>query len=210
MVSQPAHPAIPPPILFSRPPPRHPRQTRRPAPSTPAPAGRPDRVEDLFPTLTRRKAGPWLAHRLDADTSGCLAIALTKTALIATQQAFATGRVRKTYWALTAGAPTATPSGQIDAPLLKRIPPLAGWRMHPDPAGDPAITDWRVLATEHGISLLELHPRTGRTHQIRVHCALLGCPILGDDPLYGNARRHARPPRARALHICRSTRPSRP
>ena len=139
-------------------------------------------VEDLFPHLSRRKTGPWLAHRLDADTSGCLAIALTKTALIAAQKAFAAGRVHKTYWALTAGTP-ATAHGEVDAPLIKRST-KAGWRMHADPAGDPALTAWRVLASQGGISLLELHPRTGRTHQIRVHCALLGCPILGD-AIYG-------------------------
>ena len=150
-------------------------------PVHPGPSGRPS-VEDLFPLLTRRKHGPWLAHRLDADTSGCLAIALTKTALIAAQQAFAAGTVRKTYWAVVAGAPP-TAIGQIDTPLRKRTT-NTGWRMHPDPAGDPALTSWRLLATHAGISLLELHPRTGRTHQIRVHCALLGCPILHDQ-IYG-------------------------
>ncbi len=158
------------------------------------PAGR-SSVEDLFPLLTRRKHGPWLAHRLDADTSGCLAIALTKTALIATQQAFAQGRVRKTYWALVAGTPTTT-SGQIDTPLAKRTT-QTGWRMHPGPSGDPARTAWRLLATHAGISLLELHPATGRTHQIRVHCALLGCPILGD-PIYAPANTPAGQPESRA------------
>jgi tRNA pseudouridine32 synthase/23S rRNA pseudouridine746 synthase len=152
-------------------------------PVHPGPSRRPS-VEDLFPTLTRRKTGPWLAHRLDADTSGCLAIALTKTTLIAAQRAFAAGTVRKTYWALTAGTPDGQ-SGRIDAPLIKRTT-RAGWRMHADPTGDPATTDWLLLASGSGVSLLELHPRTGRTHQIRVHCALLGCPILGD-PIYGSA-----------------------
>jgi tRNA pseudouridine32 synthase/23S rRNA pseudouridine746 synthase len=139
-------------------------------------------VEDQFATLTRRKHGPWLAHRLDADTSGCLAIALTKTALIEAQHAFAAGTVRKVYWAITAGTPNA-PAGTLDAPLLKRNA-KTGWRMVVDPAGDPAISDWRVLASNGALSLLEIRPRTGRTHQVRVHCAALGCPILGD-PVYG-------------------------
>jgi tRNA pseudouridine32 synthase/23S rRNA pseudouridine746 synthase len=139
-------------------------------------------VEDLFPTLTRRKHGPWLAHRLDTDTSGCLAIALTKTALIEAQRAFAAGTVRKVYWAITTGAPHAA-SGTLDAPLLKRNA-RTGWRMVVDRAGDPAISDWRVLASNGAHSLLEIQPRTGRTHQVRVHCASLGCPILGD-PVYG-------------------------
>jgi 23S rRNA-/tRNA-specific pseudouridylate synthase len=53
-----------------------------------------------------------------------------------------------------------------------------------DPAGQSAATEWRVLGEADGLAWLELHPRTGRTHQVRVHCAHLGCPVLGD-PVYG-------------------------
>ncbi len=140
-------------------------------------------VEDWFPRLSRRKDGPWLAHRLDADTSGCLVIALRRAALLAAQAEFAAGRARKTYWALVAGRP-AEDAGRIDAPLAKRIT-RQHWRMVADPAGDPAITEWRVLGHAGALTWLELSPRTGRTHQIRVHCALLGCPIAGD-PVYGD------------------------
>ena len=139
-------------------------------------------VEDWFPLLSRRRTGPWLAHRLDADTSGCLVIALRRSALLAAQQLFATGRAEKTYWAVVQGSP-ATPTGRLDLPLLKRNSP-AGWRMIPDPAAPPAVTEWRVCGQAGGRSWLELHPRTGRTHQVRAHCAALGCPILGD-PVYG-------------------------
>ena len=139
-------------------------------------------VEDVFPELSRRKDGPWLAHRLDADTAGCLVVALRRAALHAAQAAFAAGTVRKIYWAVVHGGPAAD-SGVVDAALLKRSD-AAGWRMVVDKAGKPAVTDWTVRGRAAGMSWLELHPRTGRTHQIRAHCALLGCPILGD-PVYG-------------------------
>jgi RluA family pseudouridine synthase len=140
-------------------------------------------VEDWFPRLSRRKDGPWLAHRLDADTAGCLVIALRRTALRAAQQEFAAGRARKTYWAVVRGCPPVD-SGTIDAPL-RRHSTRTGWRMVTDPAGQRAVTDWRVLGRGADTAWLELHPRTGRTHQVRVHSAQLGCPILGD-PVYGD------------------------
>lgn len=140
-------------------------------------------VEDWFPLLSRRKDGPWLAHRLDADTAGCLVVALRRAALHSVQPMFADGRARKTYWAVVRGAP-AREFGTIDAPLLRRSTP-AGWRMVTDRAGQPARTDWTIRGRAAGIAWLELRPHTGRTHQVRVHCALLGCPLLGD-PVYGN------------------------
>ena len=140
-------------------------------------------VEDSFPQLSRRKDGPWLAHRLDADTAGCLVVALRRAALHAAQAAFAAGTVDKTYWAAVAGGPAAD-SGVVEAALAKRTD-ARGWRMAADPAGTAARTAWRVLGRAPGMAWLELRPRTGRTHQVRVHCALLGCPVLGD-PVYGD------------------------
>ncbi len=67
----------------------------------------------------------------------------------------------------------------IDAPLKKETR-RTGWRMEIDPTGQRAVTEYRVLATADGRAWLELKPRTGRTHQIRVHCAALGCPVVGD------------------------------
>lgn len=147
----------------------------------PGPAGGAS-VEDIFPRLSRRRDGPWLAHRLDADTAGCLVIALRKTALLTLQTAFAEGRVAKTYWAIVEGTVTGE-HGAIMAPLRKRQT-RGGWTMEVHPGGQPAETLWRVLGRAGGQTWLQLTPKTGRTHQLRVHCAASGWPILGD-PLYG-------------------------
>jgi len=139
-------------------------------------------VEDWFPSLSRRRQGPWLAHRLDADTSGCLLVALRRAALLAAQAEFAAGRVRKTYWAVVRGTPPDA-GGTIDAPLVRRST-KRGWHMAVGDDGKPAVTAWRMLGRGDGVTWLELLPRTGRTHQVRVHCAHLGCPVLGDT-VYG-------------------------
>jgi tRNA pseudouridine32 synthase/23S rRNA pseudouridine746 synthase len=138
-------------------------------------------VEDWFPLLSRRRDGPWLAHRLDADTAGCLVIALRRAALLAAQAAFAAGHAEKTYWAVVRGHPKAY-HGTVAA-ALRRHSTAHGWDMRVDPSGQPAITDWRLCGAAEGIAWLALQPRTGRTHQVRVHCATLGCPVLGD-PVY--------------------------
>ncbi len=137
-------------------------------------------LENWLPELAFGKRRlPQPAHRLDADTAGCLVLGRTKPALAALGALFAGGRVRKTYWAVVRGKP-ATPTGVVEAPLAKRSTARDGWRMVVDPAGQPAATAWRVLGSSDGFAWLELHPRTGRTHQLRVHCAHFGCPILGD------------------------------
>lgn len=127
---------------------------------------------------------PALAHRLDRDTSGCLVLGRHRKALSKLGKLFQEGRVEKTYWAVVAGKPPAE-SGRIDQ-ALRKLTRKTGWRMVADPAGQSAVTDWRLRGTGDGIAWLELNPRTGRTHQVRVHCALMGCPILGD-PVYGPA-----------------------
>jgi tRNA pseudouridine32 synthase/23S rRNA pseudouridine746 synthase len=142
-------------------------------------------VEDFFPLLSRRKDGPWLAHRLDADTAGCLVIALRRAPLVAVQTLFASGDVRKVYWAVVRGV-VRDDRGTVNAPL-RRVTSSAGWRMVVYATGQTAITDWRVLGRTTDLTWLEMQPRTGRTHQIRVHCGVLGTPILGDER-YGGGR----------------------
>ena len=158
-------------------------------------------VEDWFGQLSRRRDGPWLAHRLDADTAGCLVIALRRAALHAAQACFADGRAGKTYWAVVEGAPPAA-SGRIAGPLVKRSDRSGGWRMVVDAQGDPAHTDYLVRGQADGLCWLELRLLTGRTHQARVHCASLGCPILGD-PVYGSGTTPGRRLHllARAIHL---------
>lgn len=140
--------------------------------------------------LPHPRGGPWLAHRLDADTSGCLLIARRKTALIEAQKAFENRQVKKLYWAVVVGE-LPQDRGEIDAPLLRQSG-ATGWRMVVDPAGDEARTRWRVLGRGHGLCWLELELLTGRTHQARIHCAELGTPILGD-AIYGIPARNGSP-----------------
>jgi tRNA pseudouridine32 synthase / 23S rRNA pseudouridine746 synthase len=125
---------------------------------------------------------PALAHRLDHDTSGCLVLGRHPKALRRLGALFAAGRVEKIYWAFVEGRPSQS-EGRIETGLRK-LSRGARWRMIVDPAGQKAITEYRVCGAADGRAWLELRPRTGRTHQLRVHCAELGCPVVGD-PVYG-------------------------
>jgi tRNA pseudouridine32 synthase/23S rRNA pseudouridine746 synthase len=136
---------------------------------------------------------PALAHRLDKDTSGCLVLGRHRKALARLGKLFSSGRVDKTYWAVVRGVPEAD-EGRIAAPLAKRSP-TRGWWMAVDPAGLPSVTEWRVLARGAGLSWLAFTPLTGRTHQIRVHAAHIGLPLLGD-AIYG-----AEPAGGAPLHL---------
>jgi RluA family pseudouridine synthase len=161
----------------------------------PGPKGGPnlqDLLDQLRYGLPRR---PELAHRLDRDTSGCLVLGRHRKALQKLGRLFSGGRVEKVYWAIVVGAPPA-PSGRIEIALSKRSN-IRGWWMKADPTGQPAITDYRVLGRAPAGAWLELKPLTGRTHQIRVHLAELGCPVLGDPVYRPTMQPDPRPP----LHL---------
>jgi tRNA pseudouridine32 synthase/23S rRNA pseudouridine746 synthase len=191
-------------------------------------------LEDHFGALRfGLPRAPALAHRLDRETSGCLVLGRHRKALATLGRLFKTGAVGKTYWAIVEGGP-AEDEGVIDLALGRRDE-TRGWWMKPDPAGQPAVTKWKVLgrapvaarsnqtledaraagsspppasgaegadpsrgqgidpptdqtAAAPMITWLALEPLTGRTHQLRVHCAAQGWPIVGDT-IYGNTPR---------------------
>lgn len=121
--------------------------------------------------------------RLDRDTFGI--VLLAKNAHIHTL--LQETRVRKTYHARTFGGPE-TDSGIIDAPIARKPLPSLLREIHPE--GKPSVTEYRVLSRTPEGCKLALHPITGRTHQLRLHCAHMGYPILGD-PQYGSEESQA-------------------
>ncbi len=178
---------------------------------------------------------PVLAHRLDRDTSGCLVLGRHRKATASLGLLFKHGKISKTYWAVVEGGP-AEDEGTIDMPL-GRLNAERGWWQKPDPEGQTAVTNWKVLgraslvtsplvgkvereAFGSGVShsgsphmdpppqpggegavcasssiqfsWLALEPVTGRTHQLRVHAAAMGWPIVGDN-IYGDGPRFGEP-----------------
>jgi 23S rRNA pseudouridine1911/1915/1917 synthase len=134
---------------------------------------------------------PGIIHRLDKETSGCLVVAKTDAAHRALAAQFASRDVVKIYLALVAGSPRFR-TGIVEAPIARDPVHRKKMKVAPIGRGREAITEYRVIASAGGVSVVECRPRTGRTHQIRVHLKHLGCPVLGD-PLYGrrgNFSRH--------------------
>jgi len=126
-------------------------------------------------------ARPGIVHRLDKTTSGVIVAAKTPCALESLKIQFAEQRVSKLYLAVVEGA-IAEEEGLIDAPI--RRDPTCPTRMAIHPQGRVALSEFRVLARNDATTLLLVSPRTGRTHQIRVHLHYIGHPIVGDS-LYG-------------------------
>jgi len=146
---------------------------------------------------------PRLVHRLDRDTSGVLLLARTRKAAAVLAQGFKSHEIEKTYWALVAGVPR-PPEGIIDIPLIKdggagrervRVAERG------EKGAQKAITDYAIISeAAPQFSWVALRPRTGRTHQLRVHMAVIGHPVIGD-PKYGGEDAHPSGILTQGLHL---------
>jgi 23S rRNA pseudouridine955/2504/2580 synthase len=145
---------------------------------------------------------PRLVHRLDKDTSGLLLIARTGQSAKRLSESFRDRETEKLYWAVVVGVPPKM-EGAIDLPLAKRPGARDRETMQVDhEEGQKALTHFKVLdRAGDRAALLALWPRTGRTHQLRVHCAEIGCPILGDRKYGGEEALLSAVADSRRLHL---------
>ena len=126
---------------------------------------------------------PGLVHRLDKETSGLIVLAKNERAHRWLQDQFRLRTVEKTYLALVDGKPP-TPTGRVEAPIGRDPNHRKKMAVVSPGKGREAVSEYKTLESFRNHTLLEFHPHTGRTHQIRLHCQFLGCPIVGDS-VYG-------------------------
>lgn len=152
-----------------------------------------------YPTLADvgHPRRPGIVHRLDKETSGVVLVARTVESYHLLQAAFERREVKKTYLAIVEGRPEVE-TARIDAPIGRH--PTRRTHMAVRSGGREALTEYRLLASTHDASLLEVRPETGRTHQIRVHLVSVGRPILGDSQ-YGRKTPKAERPLLHAWQL---------
>ena len=129
---------------------------------------------------------PGVVHRLDKETSGLILLAKNERAHRWLQDQFRLRKVEKTYLALVDGKPP-TPSGRVETYIGRDPSHRKRMAIVSESRGREAISQYKTLESFANYTLLEFHPLTGRTHQIRLHCAFLGCPIVGDE-IYGRKK----------------------
>jgi 23S rRNA pseudouridine1911/1915/1917 synthase len=129
---------------------------------------------------------PGVVHRLDKETSGLILLAKNERAHRGLQDQFRLRKVEKTYLALVDGKPP-TPSGRVEAYIGRDPSHRKQMAIVSESRGREAISEYKTVESFANHTLLEFHPLTGRTHQIRLHCAFLGCPIVGDQ-VYGRKK----------------------
>lgn len=146
-----------------------------------------------------RDERPRLVHRLDKDTSGVLVLGRTAQAAAALAKAFKSREARKIYWGLVVGLPN-PPDGIIKAPIAK-METGHGEKMEVTPDGQSAVTEFKVIeAAAKKAAWVQMEPRTGRTHQLRVHMAYLGTALAGDGK-YGDPEKTLQGQVSRKLHL---------
>jgi len=143
---------------------------------------------------------PGVVHRLDKNTSGLILLAKHDLSHRWLQDQFRKRKVVKTYLTLVDGHPT-TPRGRIEAPIGRDLKDRKKMAVVPLSKGRAAISEYHTLESFHSHSFLEINPLTGRTHQIRLHLAFLGCPVTGDT-VYGR-RQPSLPIKRHFLHASR-------
>ena len=144
-------------------------------------------LDGMLNSYIKKDVKPRLCHRLDRDTSGVLILGKTADATRHLTRQFQTHHVQKTYWALTTPAPI-EPNGTIDAPIAKADIYRDGGEVmcHNPENGKKAITDFEIIERAgKEVAFVAFYPKTGRTHQIRVHAQIIGAPLLGD-PKYND------------------------
>lgn len=159
------------------------------------------RVQDYVRRLTPRHPYVGVVHRIDRETSGALAFALSEAARQALRRLFREHRIERRYAALVAGRPRGE-GGVVDLPIHDAYQGGRRRLARPGEPSRPALTRWAVLERFRGAALLEVDLGTGRQHQIRLHLAHIGLPILGD-PVYGRGEAGPAPAPRQMLHARR-------